>query len=106
MFKLNKGGSSRYADPATARENIEETLRGIDLAADIGAPRIRVFGAKIPKDVTGEETIKRVAEALRSVADHARERGIVVCMETNDDWCNPEYVSEVMRTMDQTSSRS
>lgn len=89
--------SCRYADPAAARKNIEETLRCIDLAADVGAPRIRVFGGKIPENVGREGAIKHVAESLREVADHASERGVIVCMETHDDWCNPKHVAEVMR---------
>ncbi len=92
--------SCRYADPATAREQVDETLRCIDLAADVGAPRIRVFGGAIPEGVSREEAIDLLAESLRAVAGHARERGVVVCLETHDDWCDPDHVAEVMRRVD------
>ena len=40
---------------------------------------------------------ENVAEALRSVAERAGARSVTVCMETHDDWCNPEHVARVMR---------
>jgi len=86
-----------YANPETAKKNIDYTLRCIDLAADVGAKRIRVFGGQIGKGINREEAINLVAESLRSVADHAGQRGVTVCMETHDDWCNPENVAEVIR---------
>jgi sugar phosphate isomerase/epimerase len=36
--------SRRYADPETAQQHVDDTLRCIDLAADLGSPRLRVFG--------------------------------------------------------------
>jgi len=92
--------SCRYADPETTQEQVDETLRSIDLAADLGACRVRVFGGTIAKSLDREAAIEHVADALRSAADHAAERGVVVCMETHDDWCNPEHVAAVMRRVD------
>ena len=92
--------SRRYADPETAKQQVEDSLRCIDLAADVGSPRLRVFGGAVPEGVSREEAIDLVADSLRSVADHAQQRGVTVCMETHDDWCNPAHVAEVMRRVD------
>ena len=81
----------------------ERTLEAIDLAGDVGAGRVRVFGGRIPEGMGRDEAIEVVAESLRSVADHAAERGVVVCLETHDDWCDPEHVAEVMRRADHPS---
>jgi len=89
--------SCRYADPASTQENIDETLRCIDLAADVGSPRLRVFGGSIPESVEREQAIDIVAKALSAVAERAQARGVIVCMETHDDWCDPAHVVEVMR---------
>ncbi len=89
--------SCKYADPQAAPQNVEETLRCIDLAADVGAPRIRVFGGAIPRGIGREEAIEQVAGALRSVAEHAAQRGVTVCLETHDDWCDPADVADAMR---------
>jgi sugar phosphate isomerase/epimerase len=89
--------SCKYADPATNAAMRETTLRAIDLAGDIGAPRIRVFGGGLPKDFPREKAIDLLAESLRAVADRAATRKVSVCMETHDDWCDPSHVAAVMK---------
>lgn len=97
--------SCRYADPEACPSQVEETLRYIDLAADVGAPRLRVFGGTIPARVTREAAVECVSAALLSVADHAAERGVVICMETHDHWCNPADMAAVMRRVDHPAVR-
>jgi sugar phosphate isomerase/epimerase len=92
--------SCKYADPRTAPQQTQDTLRCIDLAGDAGAPRLRVFGGGIPPGISREEAIVSLAQSLRSVADHAEQRGVTVCVETHDDWCDPRHVAEVMRRVD------
>ena len=92
--------SCKYADPATSNANVGETLRCIDLAADVGSPRLRVFGGPIPEGVGREKATDLLVGSLRSVADHAGERGVTVCMETHDHWCDPAHLAEVMRQVD------
>ena len=89
--------SCRYANPEDAEQQLADTLQAIDLAADLGAPRLRVFGGSIPEGVDREQAIELVTASLRSAADHAAERGVVVCMETHDAWCDPEHVADVMK---------
>ncbi|MCK5804433.1 MAG: sugar phosphate isomerase/epimerase, partial [Lentisphaeria bacterium] len=43
--------SCRYADPETVQKHVDDTLSYIDLAADIGAPALRVFGGVLPAGV-------------------------------------------------------
>ncbi|HUS46507.1 MAG TPA: sugar phosphate isomerase/epimerase family protein [Phycisphaerae bacterium] len=92
--------SCKYADPATRDEMVQATLRCIDLAADVGAPRIRVFGGAIPESVSRADATAGIAEALKSVAGHAADRGVAVCIETHDDWCDPSQLAEVVRRAD------
>ncbi|MBN2308913.1 MAG: sugar phosphate isomerase/epimerase [Candidatus Hydrogenedentes bacterium] len=89
-----------YADPATNEEKVRDTHLAIDLAADVGSRRIRVFGGSFPEEVSRDEAMDRVVASLQAVADHAAERGVVVCMETHDAWCAPAHVAEVMRRVD------
>ena len=89
--------SCRYADPATADDQADETRRYVDLAADVGAPRLRVFGGQIPDGISREAAIDGVARALASVADHAGARGVTICIETHDDWCDPAHVAAIMQ---------
>jgi len=87
----------RFADPKTADANVDVALRCIDLAAELDSDRIRVFGGQIGDGVGREDAIALVANSLRSVADHAQARGVTVCIETHDDWCDPTHVADVLR---------
>ncbi|MFO7974244.1 MAG: sugar phosphate isomerase/epimerase family protein [Candidatus Hydrogenedentota bacterium] len=95
--------SCRYADPETTEQHTEDTHTAIDLAADIGSPCIRVFGGLLPEGVSRDQGMDLVVNALASVADHAEERAVRVCMETHDDWCEPGHVAEVMRRVNRSA---
>ena len=89
--------SCRYVAHTVNQEAVEATLRCIDLAADVGAPCIRVFGGRLTDGLAREEAIEVLAESLSLTAGHAGERGITVCLETHDDWCDPQHVAKVLR---------
>ncbi len=89
--------SCKYADPSTVQQQVEETLRSIDLAGDLGAPVVRVFGGRIPEGVSRRQAIEGVAAALRTIGDQAAARAVTVCLETHDDWCDPDHVAEAVR---------
>lgn len=95
--------SCKYADPIQSTGMAEETLHYIDLAGDVGCPRLRVFGGQIPEGVSREAATDLLVEALGRVAEYAADRGVTVCLETHDDWCHPEHVAAVMRRLDHPS---
>jgi sugar phosphate isomerase/epimerase len=97
------GTSCVYADPARVSDMVAETRRAIELAADIGCPRLRVFGGEIPKGITREQAMDSITTALHAVATHALEHGVILCLETHDDWTNPDQVAEIMRRVNQPS---
>lgn len=92
--------SCTYADPRDHQRKIDQTLARIDLAGDVGAPAIRVFGGRLGADLSRADAIDLVAESLRACADHAERRGVSLCMETHDAWCDPQHVAAVMRQAD------
>jgi sugar phosphate isomerase/epimerase len=92
--------SRRYADPEAAQQHVDDTRRCIDLAADLGSPRLRVFGGSLGEGLSREAAIDLVAKSLSAVASHAQARGVTLCMETHDDWCDPDHVVAVMQRVD------
>lgn len=88
--------SCSYANPATSHQQIEETKRMIELAADIGTPVIRVFGTN-QSGFPMEEAYGNVAASLKALAGFAARENVTVCLETHDDWCNPQEVARLMR---------
>lgn len=92
--------SLSYADSAKTEEMIRQTHERIDLAGDLAVPVIRVFGGQIPKGVDRDEAIELLVQSLGKVANHAGERGVTICLETHDDWCNPSHVATVLQCID------
>jgi sugar phosphate isomerase/epimerase len=87
----------KYADPASAPRMVEDTRRAIELAAEIGAPRLRVFGGAVAQELTRAQAIELVADSLNAVAGDAQQHGVTICLETHDDWTDPAHVAEVLR---------
>jgi len=92
-----------YANPTDRQQWLERTDAVIDLAGDIGCERIRVFGGLLGENISRDQGFELVIEALKSAAKHAAERKVVVCIETHDDWCNPEHLAEIMRRVDHSN---
>jgi sugar phosphate isomerase/epimerase len=95
--------SCELAAPATQAKHIDDARRYIDLAADVGASRIRVFGGHFPDDVSRAQAIDSLVSGLRAVAPQAASRGVRVCLETHDSWTHPEIVARVMREVDHSA---
>jgi len=91
--------SLRYADPEKTEQMLADTHARIDLAGDLGVPTMRVFGGQLPDGVSRDQAIDLLVDSLASVADHAGERGVILCMETHDDWCNPDHVAAVLKAV-------
>ena len=89
------GAKFAAEDPADLDQSIAEANAAIDLAADLGAGLIRTFGGTRGK---GEVfwMVNRTAEAYKRVMDHAAERGVIVMMETHDEWCVSTQVRAVV----------
>ena len=91
--------SCTFADPLTQAQNIETARNVIVLASEINSPAIRVFGGKIPDNISRETGIELVTDALGKLADFAAANNVTICIETHDSWCNPQHVAIVMRNV-------
>lgn len=89
--------SLQYSDPEEAerKKSVDLTKQYIELAADIGAPVIRVFGGAKGK---GEPAgiIDDVAACLSSVASDAESAGVKLGLETHDYFSHSKYVAKVV----------
>jgi len=90
--------SSKLANPSTAHDERTITKRYVDLAADLGCPRIRVFGGSIPDGTTRDEATRTYVTSLEELAPYAWERGVSVCLETHDDWSRPDVIASIIET--------
>jgi len=88
--------SCRVADARTALATIDELRERIDLAGDVGSPRMRIFGGPFADSIRREVAVDSCVDTLTAVADHAKDRGVTLCFETHDAWCDPRHVAAVL----------
>lgn len=92
--------SCRYADPHTAAENIAATRDYIRLAQRLGVPLLRVFCGELPAGLGREAARGGIAAALRELAPLAAAAGVILAVETHDDWSDPAEMRAVMEAVD------
>ncbi len=85
LFLANRdsGGPDR-PDTRNENENTEELLRWMDLAEDLGAENVRVFGGALTEGETHEDAMPRVARIMDAAAEAYPE--INVAVELHDVW--------------------
>ncbi len=91
--------SARYAvvDAEDLQRNLDETRRNLALAAELGAPVLRVYGGRVPEGHTVESILPTVVENLRRIGDEAEGYGVTLALETHDDWTDSTVFARLMR---------
>lgn len=100
--------SCRLADgDSQARAaNVESLRKHIELAADVGAPLIRVFGGQPSGGLSLDDAVKVAAEDLTKACEEACARGVTLCLETHDAFSLGETVGQVLRLADKPCLRA
>jgi sugar phosphate isomerase/epimerase len=88
---LSTGQRYESPDPAVRQAAIERTQQFIDLAADLGCGRIRVFGNDFPEGVPKQDVIQYVGESLRQCGQCAEGKGVDVLLEMHGQFYYWEY---------------
>ena len=94
--------SVRMADPdrAAREKHIEDLHTYIDLAADLGATKVRTFGGpQAGRKGELHAAVEYAVEGYAQCVDHAAERGVTILMETHDDWSNSASVRAVVERL-------
>jgi sugar phosphate isomerase/epimerase len=85
------------AEPQERAATIEAGRRMLDLAAEIGAPFLRVFGGELPANTTRTSLLGSAAEVLHALGSYGAERDVTVILETHDAWTNSEDVQALLQ---------
>jgi sugar phosphate isomerase/epimerase len=93
------GSSTNLHEMESAKHDAElaHARRFIDLAQALGTPYVRVFGNKYVAGVPREAMLAHIAAGLRTLGDYAKERGVVVLLETHGDFTDSPTLVELMR---------
>lgn len=84
------------SDPARRQANVESLKRHVELAVDMGAPGIRVFGGVRPEGMSMEDAIAVVAEDLAKGCGPACDAGVGVWIETHDHFSRAQHAAAVV----------
>ena len=87
-------------EPAKHEAELAHARRFIDLAQALGTPYVRVFGNKYVAGVPRDAMLAHIAAGLRTLGDYARERGVMVLLETHGDFIDSPTLVELMRLAD------
>ena len=99
---IGLGSSVRFSSPDAAERQgqVEELRRHLELANDLQAPMVRIFGGNLQPNCTIEQTIDWVAEGLTAAAPLADRYGVTVLLETHDAFCRGAEVARVVAQVD------
>jgi sugar phosphate isomerase/epimerase len=94
--------SCRFHWPdAKERERwIEEGERMSDLAAELGAPGIRVFGDTIQSGANRTSTRTWIAESIRKLAEIAGPKNVEIWLESHGDFCTAADTRAILTDAD------
>ncbi len=78
----------------------------IEMARELEAPYVRIFGGEIPDGMLRDDAFRRAVEALQYLGNFADAREVTVLVETHDHFVNSQALSELLRSADQPSIRA
>lgn len=91
--------SCRLHDPDSAT-NLDEARRAVELAGELGAPYIRVFGDRIPPDEDRRTVLGRIVDGLMRLGRDAEGTGVHVLIESHGDFGRTTDLREVLDAAD------
>jgi sugar phosphate isomerase/epimerase len=84
-------------DPAERRRWMIEGERMADLAAELAAPGLRVFGDTIRSGTSRESTQGWVADSVRTLAQIAQSKGVEVWIENHGDFVTAAQIAAILK---------
>jgi sugar phosphate isomerase/epimerase len=96
---VSSSANLHFADQAKGAKELGDARRFIDLAANLGAPYVRVFGGKEESDTSrlpDQETKARVAAGLHELGNYAGPRRVKVLLESHDHFTASASLKDVL----------
>lgn len=94
---LGSSAKMHLFEGAEREKNLVEARNFIKLAEQISCPYVRVFPNNLPKDVDKKTTINLIIKGLKELGTYAREKKVMVLMETHGDVVYADDIFEIMQ---------
>lgn len=98
FIDLGSSATLHFAEGAEREKNIDEGKRFIDLAQRINCPFVRVYPNNFPKDQDKNKTMDLIANGLLTLGDYAKEKKVIVLMETHGDLVRTDDLEKLMQS--------
>jgi sugar phosphate isomerase/epimerase len=98
FVNLGSSANLHLAEGAEREKNLVEAKRFIDLARLIDCPYVRVFPNSLPKEEDKKATIDRIVKGLSELGSYAKEKDVIVLMETHGDVVKIDDLLEIMHS--------
>lgn len=86
-----------HPDPNLRAESLANGKSMMQLAAELGAPAIRIFGDRIQPGADRESTTSWIAENLHRLAEFGQPLGVEVWLESHGDYAPAASTLEILR---------
>ena len=84
------------AEASERAVQLDHLRRHLDLAADLGAQFVRTFVGQLPPGRTAAEALPAICESLSLAAKHAASRGVIVAVETHDEYVHSTAIAQIV----------
>ncbi len=95
-------GNNFCLPPGAKRdEQLENTRRWIDRAAELDAPVIRIFAGNVPGGATEEQAAAWAVEGIQASLPHAAEKGVTLALENHGGiTATPRQILKLVRAVE------
>jgi sugar phosphate isomerase/epimerase len=92
------GSSARMheSDPKIRAAQMDEGKRFVDLAHQLHAPYVRVFGDSLPAGQAKADVLSRVVDGLRTLGEYAKGSGVGIIIESHGDFTDSPTLAELL----------
>lgn len=95
------GYSSFVSPDAPVRAgHLDDLLRHLELAADLGAMAVRTFIGVVEDDVSRDVLVARAIDGLSLALDRAADLGVAIAIEPHDDFVRADTIVPILRGLD------
>jgi sugar phosphate isomerase/epimerase len=93
------GASARMheSDPKVRQTQIDEGKRFVDLAHQLHAPYVRVFGDSLPAGEPKSDVVSRVVDGLRTLGEYARGSEVGIIIESHGDFTDSPTLADLLK---------
>ena len=99
---------SRFVSPEAAERaaQLDHLRQHLDLAADLGATYVRTFIGQLPPGRSVAQAAPAICDNLRAAAEYAAQRGLIVGVESHDNWVRSPALAEIIEAVPHPALRA